>query len=200
MQERRSNADRRAETRTALVRAARERFATHGYANTGTPDLVAAAGVTRGALYHHFRDKQDLFRAVITAEAEAVATTIDRATQGTSPGNEALRTGADAFFAAMAIPGRTRLMLVEGPAVLGPAAMREIDTATGAATLRHAIAAAAPPGTPSSDIDARADLASAMFDRAALAIDTGTPAEPYRQALHEILFGLILNHTRGPDG
>ena len=71
---RRSNQDRTLRTRAALIAAARRLFVAKGYADTGTPELVAEAGVTRGALYHHFVDKQALFGGVVEAEnAEAAA-------------------------------------------------------------------------------------------------------------------------------
>src|ERR1700753_2990549 len=62
-----------ADTRAALVASARRRFAAQGFDSTGTEQIVADARVTRGALYHHFRDKADLFRAVMAEAAGAVA-------------------------------------------------------------------------------------------------------------------------------
>ena len=64
---RRRQADRTAATRAALVAAGRTLFAEHGYAEVGTERLAHAAGVTRGALYHQFADKADLFAAVVEA-------------------------------------------------------------------------------------------------------------------------------------
>src|SRR5215469_12097649 len=61
------------DTRAALVRAARQLFAAKGYAGTGTEEIVARARVTRGALYHHFRDKRGLFQAVMEGVASELA-------------------------------------------------------------------------------------------------------------------------------
>ena len=73
MQERRSNSNRSQETCSALLGVARRLFIEKGYAATGTPEVVEQAGVTRGALYHHFKDKQALFQAVAEAEAAQIA-------------------------------------------------------------------------------------------------------------------------------
>ncbi|MFX7731869.1 helix-turn-helix domain-containing protein, partial [Acinetobacter baumannii] len=60
------------------MQAARALFVDKGYAETSTPEIVAAAGITRGALYHHFEDKRALFRAIVTGEALAVAAAIEQ--------------------------------------------------------------------------------------------------------------------------
>ena len=134
---RRSNKARTEATRAALIAAARRLFVDKGYAETGTPEIVATAKVTRGALYHHFADKADLFRAVLRAEAGAVAGRIEASTETGMGALEALMAGADSYFEAMAEPGRVRLLLRDGPAVLGPEEMREIDLKTGGEELRH---------------------------------------------------------------
>ena len=112
---RRSNKERTATTRAALLAAARRHFIEKGYADTGTPEIVAAANVTRGALYHHFADKQALFRAVVEQEAELVEADIERAAPDDLPPRDALIAGGEAYLKAMALPGRTRLLLIDGP-------------------------------------------------------------------------------------
>ena len=72
---RRTQAERSEATRAALMTAARELFATNGYNGAGRESIVAAAGVTRGALQHHFGDKESLFRAVLRLETESIIPT-----------------------------------------------------------------------------------------------------------------------------
>lgn len=189
--ERRSNRERTEATRGDLIAAARKLFTEKSYAETSTPEIVAAAGVTRGALYHHFEDKQALFRAVVEHEAELVAAEIERAAPDTLPARKALIAGGEAFIKAMATPGRTRLLLLDGPAVLGRAEMDAIDARHGARTLRAGIAFAMRDGVMKRlSLDAATALVSSAFDRAALAIDAGAPAEDYRKALAALIEGL----------
>ena len=74
---RRTNEERTAATRAGLIAAGRAAFLARGFAGAGAPEIVAAAGVTRGALHHHFGDKRGLFHAVVEAEAAQVARAID---------------------------------------------------------------------------------------------------------------------------
>jgi AcrR family transcriptional regulator len=111
-----------ADTRKALVDAARQLFTEQGYAATGTEEIVAAAGVTRGALYHHFRDKSDLFRAVMEEVAREVAENlVDSGLGGTSGAAWAeIRAGLSAFLDLCVVTDDfQRIVLVEGPVVLG---------------------------------------------------------------------------------
>lgn len=182
---RRTNAERSGTMRARLVAAARGLFVEKGFDGTGTPELVAAAGVTRGALYHHFADKAALFRAVVEAEAAAVAAEIRAAAVPLEP-RAALLAGGEAFLAAMAVPGRARLLLLDGPAVLGRAAMDEIDSRTGGATLAEGLAEMGLDGP----LRELAALLSAAHDRAALALAAGEPAAPWRAALRRLVAGL----------
>ncbi|HQU66917.1 MAG TPA: TetR/AcrR family transcriptional regulator [Albidovulum sp.] len=191
MQERRSNPDRTRDTRAALVAAARALFLEKGFAATGTPEIAESAGVTRGALYHHYKDKQDILRAVIEAEATGIAAEIEAGATDAATPLDALIAGAQSYFRAMRAPGRTRLMLLEGPAVLGSAEMRRIDMETGGQSLRQGLEAATGPGLSPTDLDARADLLSAMFDRAALAIEAGGDPATYEDTLATLLTALI---------
>ncbi|OAP41480.1 TetR family transcriptional regulator [Sinorhizobium glycinis] len=189
---RRSNRERSDTTRAAIIDAARELFVAKGYADTTTPDIVAAAGLTRGALYHHFEDKKALFRAVVEREAGEVAEAIERSDDGQGSPRDVLLKGASAYFDAVTAPGRVRLLLLDGPAVLGVAEMAAIDAAYGGQTLQEGLAAAMPPGhLDGNGLAAMAVLLSAAFDRAALEIDTGAAREAYVNAIGRLIGGLI---------
>lgn len=189
---RRSNQARTEATRAALIEAARTLFVEKGYQDTGTPEIVVAAKVTRGALYHHFADKAALFEAVVETEARAVAREIEAGSANASSALDGLKTGADAYFEAMSKKGRVRLMLLDGPSVLGASTMARIDHETGGGTLRDGLAALLDP-TPDDDpwLDAIADLLAAAFDRAALAIASGAEPAPYRAAIRSLIDGAV---------
>lgn len=180
------NRDRSDRMRAALLAVGRDLFVAKGFAATGTPEIVAAAGVTRGALYHHFADKAALFQAVVQAEAEAVAEAIGQGSEGLD-GVAALKAGTRAFLAAMAVPGRARLMLVEAPAVLAPDVLAAMDAATGGGTLVAGLASGGIRAEPAGQIAA---LLSAAHDRAALAIAQGDDPAPWIQALDRLVEGL----------
>ena len=188
---RRSNAERREKTVGKLLAAGRSLFLEKGYAETGTPEIVKRAGVTRGALYHHFADKLDLFRAVVRQEAAAVAAEIGAKTATAMDPSVSLMTGADAYFDAMAAPGRAFLLLVEGPAVLGRAEMHTIDMQTGGEELLQGLRYLAEHSRRDIPAEATATLLSAMFDRAALAISDGQDPGSYRRAIHGVIKGLL---------
>ena len=118
-------------TRDALVRAARELFAERGYAGVGTEEIVARAGVTRGALYHHFADKRDLFRAVHEELEQELVADIGARIGGIEDPWELMVTGVGAFLDACTEPALMRIALLDAPAVLGWAEWREIDARYG---------------------------------------------------------------------
>ena len=191
MQERRTNRERSEGTTATLIAVARQLFVDRGYAETGTPDLVAAAGMTRGALYHHFADKRALFRAVVVAESRAVADAVERSAPGGLDPVADLVTGGEAYLDAMAEPGRSRLLLVEAPAVLGPADAAAIDAEHAGRTLREGIEAALAKGAIQPlPIAALVTLLGATFDRAALAVSEGMSRSDCAAVLAAVLSGL----------
>src|SRR6266536_738155 len=115
-------------TRRRLVTAARALFGARGFAEVGTEEIVRAAGVTRGALYHQFRDKADLFAAVAEeVEAEIAERIADAAgAEAAADPVGALRSGARLFLDACAAPEVERIILLDAPAVLGWQAWRDL--------------------------------------------------------------------------
>jgi AcrR family transcriptional regulator len=185
----RSNVQRSAESRAALLDAARALFVVHGYSNTSTPSVCAAAGLTRGALYHHFADKRDLFHAVLEREVQVVAKSIEQSTHGDEI--EPLLAGGFAYLEAMAAPGRTRLLLIEGPAVLGRDAMRALEAPYAEAALRNGLESAGLRGV---DLNILTGWLSAAFDRAAMDMEEGASPKVIRETLAWLL-GLVLTRT-----
>ncbi len=137
-EERRSTqAERRAATRRALMDAARGLFAERGYHEVAAEEIVSRAGVTRGAMYHHFEDKRGLFRAVVEEiEAEIDEVVAEAAWGAMRESGDPLEAWEVGFYAALDFysrPDVRRIQLVDSPAVLSWEEWREIDEA-------HAIA------------------------------------------------------------
>jgi AcrR family transcriptional regulator len=189
--QRRSQVERADATRTALVSAARALFEARGFASTGTPEIVAAANVTRGALYHHFADKTELFHAVARQVAQEVADGIAQRARHHRKPAEALLAGAQAYFAAMAEAGRARLLLLEAPAVLSAEQVMGLSDLAGFQALQEGLQNALGEGQPATPLRELSVLLSAAFDRAALAIARGEPAAPYEQAIRLLLSRLV---------
>ncbi|HXY66303.1 MAG TPA: TetR family transcriptional regulator [Mycobacterium sp.] len=118
---RRTQAERAAETRDALIAAARPLFAAQGFAEAALEAIVRAAGVTRGALYHHFADKTELFAAVFEQVEEEVAARMGEAIAASNQTDpiEVMRLGAGFWLDACSDPEVQRIVLVDAPAVLG---------------------------------------------------------------------------------
>src|SRR4051812_39658261 len=167
----RSQQQRRAATVRLLLAAARRCFAERGYTATGTPEICAAAGMTRGALYHHFPDKAALFAAVVDEEQALLAMQLEGAAEREDDLGpvKALVAAGEAFHSAMQEPGRRRILLVDAPAVLGRPALDVSDERHGFRILLGLVNAAidsksirAVPATP------LARLLQSLFERAAL--------------------------------
>ncbi|MBV8956997.1 MAG: TetR/AcrR family transcriptional regulator [Solirubrobacterales bacterium] len=139
----RTKAAQREATVAALVGAARELFAARGYAAVGTEEIVQRAGVTRGALYHHFRGgKEDLFRAVLVQVSAETTERVLAAAGAIDDAWDSLIAGTDAFLDASASEEVQRIMLVDGPAVLGWDVWRAADGDYALRMLEQALARA----------------------------------------------------------
>jgi AcrR family transcriptional regulator len=183
-------------TTAGLVRAARELFAERGYANVGTEEIVQRAGVTRGALYHHFRGgKEELFRAVVVQLSAETAGSVRAVARAVEDPWEALVGGIDAFLDACATAEVQRILLVDGPAVLGWDVWRAIDADYGLGllddALRRAIEADQLPPQPTR---AAAHVLLGALDEAAMVVaradDPLAARAEMGQAVHRLLEGL----------
>src|SRR5258708_27604874 len=139
-------AENSAATRAVLLKIARRFFAERGYADTATEEIVQRARVTRGALYHHFKDKQDLFRAVLHEEQSKVAAKCTAAAAKESDPWRALIAANEAFLEACVDPAVQQIVLIDAPSVLGTEGFRQSDESYYLAGLKAAIEAAIAPG------------------------------------------------------
>ncbi|MCK8463796.1 TetR/AcrR family transcriptional regulator [Aliiroseovarius sp. S1339] len=186
----RTQAQRRAETRGLLLNAARELFLSKGYDQTGMPEIVKKVGLTRGALYHHFDSKADLFKAVAETEAQSIGHAIGLATKDVADPDEAMAVGTNAYFDAMAAPGRAEILLVLAPAIMGPEAAEKLTASEGRAELRAGLSQAMPK-LKAAELDALTDILSAAYDRAALQIAEGGNKDTYTAALSLVVRKLL---------
>jgi AcrR family transcriptional regulator len=139
---RRPQRERSEATRTALTAAAGELFAEHGYHQVSGESVARQAGVTSGALYHHFRDKRDLFRAAVeTAEARLAARVARAAADGSDPW-ERLRLGTVEYLRACSEASNSRMLFGDAPSILGGEEWRRIQTTHHLRPLRAALAGA----------------------------------------------------------
>lgn len=137
---RRTQAERSEATRAALIAAARRLFAMRGYARCGREEIVADAGVTRGALQHHFGDKQSLFRAVYeVVEQEVVEATARAAMDVGDDPVEQLRAGCHAYLDKVMEPDVQRICAIDGPAVLPSDIRQEIIDRYALGLVREAV-------------------------------------------------------------
>lgn len=191
---RRTQAERSEATRGALIRAARSLFAERGYADVGTEEIVRAAGVTRGALYHHFGGKRDLFEAVyeqIEAElAERIAAGALAANAG-SP-LEAMRAGAEMFLQACTEPEAQRIVLLDGPSVLDWDRWREIAAKYGLGLIEASLEAAIEAGAiERQPVRPLAHVLMGALDEAAMLVARAEDQERMREEVGRTLDTLI---------
>ena len=136
---RRTQGERRAATRAALLAAGRELFAVKGFAGAGREEIVERAGVTRGAMYHHFASKEALFLAVYEAcEEEVLGQVMAAAAEARDP-KEMLRLGSLAYLEVAARDDVRRICLIDAPAVLPTELRRELAERFGLGAIRTAL-------------------------------------------------------------
>jgi AcrR family transcriptional regulator len=186
-----SQAERTEATRAALIEAARVLFAERGYAAVPAEEIVRAAGVTRGALYHHFQDKKDLFRAVHESLEEELVVRIGATIQGEEDILRLLVRGIDAFLDACEDPSFARIALQEAPSVLGWVEWREIDMrySLGLITgvLRHGMESGAIRAQP---VEPLGHLIASAMGEAGILVANGTPRGEVRGPLLAFLDGI----------
>ena len=188
-----TKAAQREATRAKLVGAARELFGERGYAAVGTEEVVRAAGVTRGALYHQFADKQALFRAVFEElEGEIIQASAARMAAHPDDMVAAFKAGCRGWLEFSAVPEAERILLVDAPAVLGWELWREIGEQHGLgvvkASLQHGMATGALRQAP---VDALAHTLVGALDEAALYVARADDRETALRETGEVIDRLV---------
>ena len=188
---RRTQAERREATRGALVAAARELFAAKGFAGAGREEIVERAGVTRGALQHHFGTKEDLFLAVFEAvEADVMQSIATAALASTDP-LEQLRLGSLAYLEVAADLAVSRICLIDAPAVLSPDARREVTDRYATGMVREVLAAAMAEGRIAEQpVDALSEIFLAAVMQAATLVAQGGDPVALGRIVERMLEGL----------
>jgi AcrR family transcriptional regulator len=190
----RSQRDRSSATRDGLIQVARGLFAEHGYAGVGTETLARRAGVTRGALYHQFADKADLFAAVVEAVEAEVTGRIGEmvAASGQSDPIAVMKLGANTWLDACADPAASRILLIDAPSVLGWERWREIGLRYGMglvqALITHAIEVGRIPDQPVAPL---AHILIGALDEAALFVVRQDDQQAAREEVRVVLARLI---------
>jgi AcrR family transcriptional regulator len=179
-------------TREALIEAALALFAERGYADVGTEEIVARAKVTRGALYHHFEDKRDLFRAVFERVEADLMERIGATMGGADSPWELMVAGMRSFLDACEEPAVKRISLTDAPAVLGWVEWREIDNRHGLGLTRAALEGAVAAGVlrPIA-VEPMAHLLVAALSEAAFVIANAAQPRKARAEVEQALLQLV---------
>jgi AcrR family transcriptional regulator len=195
---RRTQAERTAATRGALTDAARRLWAERGYAAVGTPEIAAAAGVTRGAMYHQFADKASLFRHVVEVVEGDVTQRIAQTVAGSGAADPAaaLHAAVDAWLDACETAEVRQLLLLDAPVVLGWEGFRDIMLTHGLGLTEALLQAAMDAGQlPPQPPRTLAHVLIGALDEAAMVVATAEDRETARRevsaVLHLVLDGLL---------
>lgn len=186
---RRTQAQRTAATRAQLLAAARKLFAARGFSDVSTQAIVAAAGVTRGALYHQFADKTELFAAVHEeVEAELVVDVAAGIAEQEPTGQlAAMRAGVRVFLDRCAAPDVQRIVLIDAPSVLGWERWREVGVRYGLGIIEAMLAQAVADGViPDQPLRATAHVLLSALDEAALYVARAEDPERARADMYVV--------------
>ena len=179
-------------TRAQLLDVATRLFAEHGYAAVGTEEIVRSAGVTRGALYHHFADKRELFRAVDEEVERELVRRITTRVAGITDPWEAMVAGVRTYLDACVDPVVVRITLIDAPAVLGWREWREIDARHGLGLVIVALGAAMDAGVlRRRPVEPVAHLLLAAMAEAGLMIATAPDPAAAREQVEASLLALL---------
>ncbi|MET9667985.1 TetR/AcrR family transcriptional regulator [Streptomyces sp. NPDC006475] len=186
-----SRSEQRAFTRQALLVEGRRRFAADGYHHVVLAEVAGAAGVTKGAAYHHFDSKAGLFRAVVAEVQQELGERVATAAEQYDDLWEQLRAGCRAFLAAGTDPAVRQILLLDAPTVLGWDEWRAFDEAYSARHLTDALEALAAAGLIADQpVEPLARLLSGAMNEATLWIARGGDPHAVEQALDRLLTGL----------
>lgn len=200
---RRTQEERSAATRVALIAAARKLWGLRGYAEVGTPEIATAAGVTRGAMYHQFADKATLFRAVVEAVEQDVMARMGTlvAQSGATTPADAIRAAVDAWLEVSGDPEVRQLMLLDAPSVLGWAGFRDVAQRYSLGMTEQLITEAIRAGQlPKQPVRPLAHVLIGALDEAAMLIATAEDPKRMRretrQVLHRLIDGMLNERAR----
>lgn len=188
-------------TRDALIAAARDLFGDHGFDGTSIEAVLAVAGVARGALYHHFATKAELFDAVLDRETAALADAIAQAARPVPDPLKSLATGCDAFLRLALDPAIQRITLLDPPAVVGWVRWREIDRRHTLGGLRASIGRLAKTGrVEPAQVDMLAHMILAAVGEAAMFVATADDSDDALRVAQDSVNTLVtrLFSTRRP--
>jgi AcrR family transcriptional regulator len=181
-----------AATRGRLEQVARELFAARGFEAVSAEELVAAAQVTRGALYHHYDGKEGLFAAVVETVMRELHAELVRESVGLTDPLLALGRGVGVFLKACSEPSVQRILLVDAPAVLGWQRWREMDAKYGFGLVKQALSAAVERGLlQRRDVDVLAHLLLGALTEAAMAIARSPSPSRARKAAERALVAVV---------
>jgi AcrR family transcriptional regulator len=174
-----------AQTARTILASATDLLAARGFAAVSLDDVAGAAGVTRGAVYHHYQSKAGLFRAVAARLQSEVAEAVVAAAEsaGTDPRAQ-LRAGCHAFLDAITAAPAVRVLLIDAPAVFGWEQWRRLDAENSVVHLREALSDV---GVPAALLDATAAQLSGAMNEAALWIAQQPRGAEARDAAHRVL-------------